>query len=106
MRKQAAGHDEDASLSARSRTHTREGYLIDGFAVDDEEEDRSDAEEAVQFAREQRQRARRRRRAYAEEYERLAKRQRRERIARGLPAEEGDNDSFSVGSTDTGDASD
>ena len=105
-RQQPVDKDGNASLSAHSRTHTRHGYLIDGFVVDDEEGGTSDDEGAVQLARGLVRRARRRRRAYAQEYERLAKRQRHERVARGLPAEEEDNDSFSIGSTDTDDATD
>ncbi len=83
----------------RRPTFTRTGYLIDEFAVEDEDDDES--QRALQLARGQVQRARRRRRQYAAEYERLAKRQRRHRIARGLPAEEEDNSSSSLGSSDT-----
>jgi hypothetical protein len=66
--------------------------LKDGFTVDSE----SEGEEAMAYLRSYLRRSERRRRTNGEEYERQAKRQRVERIERGQPAKEEDNDSYSV----------
>ncbi len=99
-RMHTAEQEEDAP-TPDSHTYTRDGYLINDFCVEDDEEGRSEEEDAVQLVRELTRRAHSRRRAYAVEYERIAKRQRCERVERDLPAEEEENDSSSIGSTDT-----
>jgi hypothetical protein len=82
------------SVPRPERQFTRQGYLKNDYTADFE----SEGEEAMTYLRTYLQRSERRRRTNGEEYERLAKRQRAERIERGQPAEEEDNDSYSVNS--------
>jgi hypothetical protein len=80
------------------------GYLLedDFVAASDEEDDNAaeEAEKALAIGRALLLDARRQRRARAAAYEHLAKRQRKERVARGLPADEEDVASESVESSD------
>jgi len=70
---------------------------MDAFTADDESE--TESNRALQMLRASMEQARGQRRHRAIEYERLAKRQRLERVARGQPAEEEDNESVSLEST-------
>ncbi len=82
------------TLSRSKRQRTRDDYLKDEFTADSE----SEGEVAMMYLRTYLRRSERRRRTIGEEYEHLAKRQKTERVERGLPAEEEDNDSYSVNS--------
>ena len=85
------------------RQLTRQGYLLDdGFTVDTDVE----SDVALAYVRTLLRCTERRRRANGAEYERQAKRQRVERVARGLPADEDDNDSYSLTSDSEDDDSD
>ncbi len=84
----------------RSCTRTRHGYVIDEF-IDNDDEDSDESLRALQIVRAQLQRDRLRRRQHVAEYERLAKRQRTERMAQCLPTEEEDNESFSINGNDS-----
>jgi len=94
-----------ASTVAPRREYTREGYLKnDAFIDDDEDDEIQGSEEALVQLRALIHRAHRERRIRAVGYARLATRQQRERIARGLPADEEAAASESV-SSDESDAS-
>lgn len=76
---------------------------MDAFTADDESE--TESNRALHMLRAFIGEAHGQRRHRAIEYERLAKRQRRERVSRGRPAEEEDNESVSLESTSSSSSS-